>query len=690
MCHQRKFRGLLLAVGLFAACSGVAQAADPLSPTTSLVASAGAAPPTQSTFTVTGPQDLVVTLTDLQSPQPLTSLSVALTQGGQLAASYTLSNQTPSVKVPAANGIYTISVVGVPDASVGVGTFSVCVAPSSAPANCLLPGTPSLAGNVASFAGGINAGSATQDPTLTTGTFTLVVPAPGGTYTFSYSDFAFPVALSSSGALSPNPNLGLFAGSNVVAVGLSSGASFDLSPGTYTLLAVAQADATVKAGSYGITVTGPPGSAPLLDAAVPVGQLNSPSSFQNPASQALTLSVTDFGFPGPLAQAVAMVTSGGTALLGAVPQAGPVTSVVADPQGTLQLWTYASAGATAGTYEVDVAGGGLQLVQNAYGTTASSTDYAYAFVTPTLTANTQYEAAAVDLQFPSQLSALSFAVAHDGRVDMQSGGNSTIDFTPGAARAAVVLVSASTPASGAATGNGLFDVSVQTTGSSPQLMLDQTQAVSSTPGFFDSRTLQIDAAGNYDATLTDLKFPAAFPSLAVAVTQGGKIVGEIFGGGTFSFPATPGTYRLNFVATPQSAQQFGLYAVSMAYSKPTVSLKSSASSATSGSSITLSWTTTNATSCTASGGGFTGSVATGTGTQSVKLTDTTTYALQCTGPAGSASGSATVTATAASGGGSVSGGGKGALGGWELTLCGLVAAAAVRRRWHLRAAARAH
>jgi hypothetical protein len=693
MRHQLNLRGLLLAIGLAGLWSTVAHAGDPLPPTTSLVASPVAAAPTQSTFTVTGPEDLVVTLNDLQNPQPLSSLSVAITQGGELAASYTLSSQTPSTTLKGANGTYTISVFGVPSASAGGGTFSVCVAPSSTPTSCLLPGAPSPGGNVASFAGSISASGAAQNPALSTVSFTLVVPASGGTYTINYADLAFPVVLSTSGALNPNPNLGLFLGSQPVSGGLAfgSGTSFDLSPGTYTLLAVAQADATTKAGTYGITVTGPPGSAPLLDVTVPVGQLNSPASFQNPTSQALTLTVTDYGFPGPLAQAVAMVTAGGTSLLGAIPESGPVMSIAPDPAGTLQLWTYAAPATTAGTYGVDVTAGNTELFRGAYGVAGSSSNYAYAFVTPALSANTAYQASVADLQFPSVLSALSFAVAHDGTVTTQSGGSSTIDFTPAAAGSAVVLVSASTPTSGAVTGNGLFDVNVQTSGNSPQSVLDRTQAVSSTPGFFDTRTLNVGTAGNYDVTLTDLQFPVGFGNLALAITQGGQVVGKIFGGGTFTFAPTAGTYQLSFVATPQSSQpsgQFGLYAVSVLYSAPTVSLTSSTTSATTGTSIKLSWTTTNAASCTASGGGFTGGIQPGTGSQSVTLTATTTYTLQCTGPSGSASASTKVAATPGS---DTSGGksGGGALDGKGLLVWGLAAAAAARRRWRSVAARRA-
>jgi hypothetical protein len=75
---------------------------------------------------------------------------------------------------------------------------------------------------------------------------------------------------------------------------------------------------------------------------------------------------------------------------------------------------------------------------------------------------------------------------------------------------------------------------------------------------------------------------------------------------------------------------------------PTVSLSASPASITSGGSSTLSWSTTNATSCTASGGTFTGSKAT-SGTQVVTPTTSTTYSLNCVGTGGSANANTSVT-----------------------------------------------
>jgi hypothetical protein len=75
---------------------------------------------------------------------------------------------------------------------------------------------------------------------------------------------------------------------------------------------------------------------------------------------------------------------------------------------------------------------------------------------------------------------------------------------------------------------------------------------------------------------------------------------------------------------------------------PTVALSANPISVTSGSASTLSWSSTNATSCSASGGwsgtkGTSGSQTTG------NLSTSTTFTLTCTGTGGSASQSATVT-----------------------------------------------
>jgi len=77
---------------------------------------------------------------------------------------------------------------------------------------------------------------------------------------------------------------------------------------------------------------------------------------------------------------------------------------------------------------------------------------------------------------------------------------------------------------------------------------------------------------------------------------------------------------------------------------PTVSIVANPTSVSSGSAATLTWNSTNASSCSASGG-WSGAKATSGSQNTGNLTATTTFALTCTGSGGSANQSATVTVT---------------------------------------------
>ena len=79
---------------------------------------------------------------------------------------------------------------------------------------------------------------------------------------------------------------------------------------------------------------------------------------------------------------------------------------------------------------------------------------------------------------------------------------------------------------------------------------------------------------------------------------------------------------------------------------PAVTLSANPASITSGSAATLVWSTTNATSCTASGG-WSGTKPTSGSTSTGAIIATTNYSLACTGAGGSKSATATVTVTGA-------------------------------------------
>ncbi|MCR4330688.1 MAG: DUF6298 domain-containing protein, partial [Patescibacteria group bacterium] len=105
--------------------------------------------------------------------------------------------------------------------------------------------------------------------------------------------------------------------------------------------------------------------------------------------------------------------------------------------------------------------------------------------------------------------------------------------------------------------------------------------------------------------------------------------------GVSSRQGTPGTSLFSHVSitTPSATVP----------STPTLSFTANPTSVSSGSQSTLTWSTTNTTSCTASGG-WSGTKAT-SGTSAVTPTQTSTFTLACTGTGGSVTKSVTVSVT---------------------------------------------
>jgi hypothetical protein len=129
---------------------------------------------------------------------------------------------------------------------------------------------------------------------------------------------------------------------------------------------------------------------------------------------------------------------------------------------------------------------------------------------------------------------------------------------------------------------------------------------------------------------TDFTYPYQYTGAALSGTM------------TFTAPTTPGSYEFRYFLNDGYIKAAMSNTVQVAPA-PTLTLSANPASINAGQSSTLTWSSTNATSCTASGG-WTGTKAI-SGTQSVSPNTTTTYTLTCTGAGGSASQSATVTAT---------------------------------------------
>jgi hypothetical protein len=618
---------LLHAVSLVALATGVARA-DVLLDQTSLIGLPSVAAPSAYSFTASTAQALTLTLTDLQTPAAFSSLQVAVTLGDTLVGSATIDSAThkATLTIPAAAGDYTLHVIGTPDSAQGFGSFGACVAPAASPTSCiaaysysdviLTPATP----------------SSTPSSALDTN-FTATV---AGTYTVTITDDAFPTALQSVSG-------GIFDGATPVAINIPAGSTqVTLAAGTtYNLIVAALANASVTAGLYSIQIVGPAGAV-VFDRTLPVGTLQAPTIVDNPTAQSLSLSLADLAYPAALSSVGVAVTEGSSSLA-QLTAAGTVASFPA-PAGSVEIWHYAVAGAQPGVYSLSLSSSTASLYSTTQvvSTGTAGTAQSFAFVVTLPSAGT-YNLVAADFQFPKALQSLTATVAQNGvALQQTSDGNFT-----GAQGLAIVVVNTTAPQAG----NGIFSVSVQTTGASPQILLDQTQAVG---GAFTSQTINLGNSGNYSVTLTDLGFPATFENLAVVVSQGSKVLGKIYGGGTFNFSGTPGQFVLTFVATPAAPADYGLYTIYIASSVPTVTFSASTTSLTAGQPVQLTWSTENATACTASGGtGWSGGEPI-SGSSAIVVDASETLTLTCSGPGGSAAQSINVSATAApakSGGG---------------------------------------
>jgi hypothetical protein len=352
---------------------------------------------------------------------------------------------------------------------------------------------------------------------------------------------------------------------------------------------------------------------------------------------------------------------------------------------TYQIYAAAQAAATpgAGSYAAQVAGPGGTAVSGAAEpvTTGTSALQPFSF-TADVAAAGNYTATLSDLQIPAALASADFALVQAGVIvgtPRTSAG--TISANLAAGSGSLTLLGFAQPSTSA---GSLVDVNLAN--SSGTLVFDQPQGVGAA---FKPTQISITTKGTYQFTLADLAWPASFSQsggqLTGVLTQGSTIVGEVFGGGTLSAISVtaPGNYYLSIIATPTGSDEAGTYAlnVSQAPAAPTVNLSADATSVASGGTVHLIWTTTGATTCTASGGGWSGNfsgsqAANGTAT-SPAITANTTFTLTCSGVGGQTAGTVMVSLAASGGSGSSKGGG-GALGEGCLLVLGLCAA--LRRR----------
>ena len=177
---------------------------------------------------------------------------------------------------------------------------------------------------------------------------------------------------------------------------------------------------------------------------------------------------------------------------------------------------------------------------------------------------------------------------------------------------------------------------------------------------FQADALMLAADGNYYGTTaaggannlgTIFRLSVA-PATATPCTASGAWSGAQTASGVLSVSqTTAGTYQYTLTCTGSggaSVSQSVSLTVTAPLPVPTVTIAANPTAITLGQSATLTWATSNATACTASGA-WSGSEAVGaSNTQAVTPTvaGANLYTLTCTGPGGSANAAATVTATA--------------------------------------------
>ncbi len=646
---SRFTRATLLAAAWSMLCAAAHAQSSDLLDVVHTVAGPNRAVPVEHTFTISAAGTYQVTLTDLGAAltptAPLSSVKLAVTSGPKvvgtpLTATPPLPGGAESTQFSATPGTYVIHVIGTPGTVSGSGPIGIQVT-NTADGSQLETYSDTLA---------LPAGVLPANEAVINDSFS--VPASGN-YQVVLTDLQLPQALATltlaitqqGGSLVTT----LSAAGSTPPVALSAGV-------TYQIFAVGQATTAVNAGLYSATVSDAGGGAtPVYSQIVPVGTaalVGSPALVAGPYN----LNLTDLGYPtSPLSQLGAVVTLNGAV----VAQLG--TAGIKSFTATANTYQVFAAGIAAtppgvGSYALTLlppTGAPALSIAQAVATPGGSAS-AYTFST-NLTGAGAYTANLADFTFATAFSSLSAAVVQGnstiGTMATATGVTTGLASVNAAAGPLTILVFATPGASGS-----LFGVNLTATGDTTPLF----QATQGVGELFGTQKVTVTTAGNYTVNVADVGFPVALTSFSAIATQGVTRVGTAYTGGSFSFDATPGDYYINIIAQPGGTDNAGTYSISVGPTPPApvVTLQSSATSVASGATVTLTWTSQNATSCTSTGGNFTGSQSLNNSFTTAAITSTTTYALTCVGAGGSTTKSVTVSITTPSTGGGKSGGGS--------------------------------
>jgi hypothetical protein len=636
------------------------------------IAAATEAVPVEETLTIATAGNYQVTLVDLGSQisasAKLTAVELAITSGGTVVG--TPLTAAGSAQFAATPGTYIIHVVGTPATTtdtngntvttpysglIGIQITDVASNTQVAAFSDTLAFPPSSTGTV-------------NNVGVLNDTFTV---STADNFQVSLADLQLPQALGQltmaiavqGGSIVANSVLATAPGSPTAT------STVALQPGTYRIVAAGQGGA-VNAGLYSVTLTSGSGAGTIAYSNTrPVGAVASAGSVNLNAGGSYTLGLNDLSYPQPLSALAAAVTLNGQ-IVAKLTAAG-TSQPFASASGAYQVFALVTAAAATGT--VPAAGSYTLALSPQSGAPALSTARAvsaggatdptpYSFDTNVTTAGV-YAFNLGDFAFPTQFVSIGAIAVQSGALLGQPLKLPGTENVTVAAGPVTLLVFARSGASGS-----LFDVNLTASGVSP--VFDQTQGVGQ---LFTAQQVAVTTAGAYAVTVADVGFPAPLKTFAVLVTQGTAQLGSAYGGGQIPFTATPGSYFINFIAQPADATQSAGSAVTAASfqagtyflnvgTAPVVNLSSDVSSVASGGVAHLSWTTANASDCTASGGWTGDQMLNGTATTAA-ITADTTFTLTCTGAGATGTGTVTVklsvatTPPPASGGSGHGGGG---------------------------------
>ncbi len=635
---------------------------------------ASAVPAPQS-FTIATTGSYAITIKDLGSPAALSLFKVAVATPTALAAQLSAAGTMQSQTVTLQAGTYTVQALATaaPAPAIG-GTYNIQVAPAGG-------------GSVIwSYQGAV--GPANPPPSSGTSVLQSKLTAVNtGTYTFKLSDAQFPQLLSTvelvaipEGQANPSPVMLTPTGGGTAAPYMiltptgsapTATATGTLSSNTvYDIIAFGTADAPLNAGLFAVQVQDPNNSpVALSQASSAVGLVPAPISVSTSQAETLSVKVTDLQYPAALTLLKAIVLQNGAVVVPTFGIAGSTQTVpAAVTMGSVQLYVWGQGGSGQGSYAAYATEPSGNVLADVAAPITDASHFGYVYSASLLTAGS-YQLTMYDFKQPTALASLVGIVEQQGTAQIQGSGTLTLSSAQSGAINVLMF-----PTLASTTANSLFGAELAATGSGAPA-LEITQGVGA---LFSSSQTTISNTGSYLLQVSDLGFPAPFSAFTVILTSGQTVVGQFGGSGSkiFSVP-TSGSYVVNVLANVAgNGADYGLYGVNLdvAPAAPTATLATSSTSIVSGGTVTLTWSSAGAASCTASAqpaaSGWTGTLATLSGqTSSGALTASTVFSLVCAdsyGRSATASVSVEVTAASSSSGGSSGGGGSG--GGGALTL----------------------